>query len=52
MLVSVLNDWRRALLQRGEILSHRDSWGLRVREGFGAPSFTRIDERRWCQASV
>jgi hypothetical protein len=61
MLVSVLNDWRRLLLLKEErisslsdifALSPKDSKELQVSERLGAPSFMRIDERRWCQASV
>ena len=61
MLVKILNDWRRALLLKEErilslcdifVLSPKDLWELQVSETLGAPSFMRIDERRWCQASV
>jgi len=61
MLVSVLNDWRRLLLLKEErilslcdifVLSPKDLKELQVSETLGAPSFMRIDERRWCQASV
>jgi hypothetical protein len=49
-----------ALLKRGEILflseifvlSSKDLKELQVSERFGAPSFMRIDEKRWCQPSV
>jgi hypothetical protein len=34
------------------VLSPKDLWELQVSETLGAPSFMRIDERRWCQASV
>ena len=62
MLVSVLNDWRRLLLLKEErisslslsdifALSPKDLWELQVSERLGAPSFMRIDEKRWCQAS-
>jgi len=33
------------------VLSPKDLWELQVSERLGAPSFMRIDERRWCQAS-
>jgi hypothetical protein len=60
MLMKILNDWRRALLLKRErilslsdifALSPKDSRELQVSERFGAPSFMRIDEKRWCQAS-
>jgi hypothetical protein len=49
-----------APLKRGEILSlseifalsPKDLKGLHVSERLGAPSFMRMDEKRWCQASV
>jgi hypothetical protein len=50
-----------APLKRGEnplslcdifVLSPKDLKELQVSETLGAPSFMRIDERRWCQASV
>jgi hypothetical protein len=49
-----------APLERGEILSlseifalsPKDSRELQVSERLGAPSFMRIDEKRWCQANV
>jgi hypothetical protein len=50
-----------APLKRGEnplslcdifVLSPKDLWELQASERLGAPSFMRIDERRWCQASV
>jgi hypothetical protein len=58
--VSVLNDWRRLLLLKEErisslsdifALSPKDLGELQVSERLGAPSFMRIDEKRWCQAS-
>jgi hypothetical protein len=61
MLMEVLNDWRRMLLLKEErilslydifVLSPKDLRELQVSERLGAPSFMRIDERRWCQASV
>jgi hypothetical protein len=59
MLVNIVNDWRRLLLLKEErILSHifaifpKDLKELQVSERLGAPSFMRIDEKRWCQASV
>jgi len=49
-----------APLERGEILSlseifalsPKDSRELQVSERLGAPFFMRMDEKRWCQASV
>jgi hypothetical protein len=53
-----------APLKRGEILSlslslseifalsPKDSGELHVSERLGAPFFMRMDEKRWCQASV
>jgi hypothetical protein len=50
-----------APLKRGEnslslsdifAFSPKDSKELQVSERLGAPSFMRIDEKRWCQASV
>jgi len=52
-----------APLKRGEILSlslslksllffPKDLKELQVAEILGAPSFMRMDEKRWCQASV
>jgi len=46
--------------KRGEILSLSEIFALfpkelkelQVSEKLGAPSFMRIDEKRWCQASV
>jgi len=33
------------------VLSPKDLWELQASERLGAPSFMRIDEKRWCQAS-
>jgi hypothetical protein len=61
MLVDILNDWRRLLLLKEEsifslpdifALSPKDLRELQVSERLGAPFFMRIDEKRWCQASV
>jgi len=61
MLMNILNDWRRLLLLKEERIlslpdifafSPKDSKELQVSERLGAPSFMRIDEKRWCQASV
>ena len=63
MLMNILNDWRRLLLLKEERIlslslsdifafSPKDSRELQVSERLGAPSFMRIDEKRWCQASV
>jgi hypothetical protein len=59
MLVNILNAWRRLLLLKEErilseifVLSSKDLRELQVSERFGAPSFMRIDEKRWCQPSV
>jgi hypothetical protein len=51
-----------APLKRGEILSlslseifalsPKDLRELQVSQRLGAPSFMRMDEKRWCQASV
>jgi hypothetical protein len=49
-----------APLERGEILflslifalPPKDLKELQVPERLGAPFFMRIDEKRWCQASV
>jgi hypothetical protein len=50
-----------APLKRGEdslsfsdifALSSKDLRGLQVSERLGAPSFMRMDEKRWCRASV
>jgi len=49
-----------APLKRGEILSLSDIFApsskdlreLQVSERLGAPSFMRVDEKRWCQPSV
>jgi len=34
------------------VLSSKDLRELQVSERLGAPSFMRIDEKRWCQPSV
>jgi hypothetical protein len=67
MLMRILYDRRRALLLKEErilslslslslsdifALSPKDLKELQVSERLGAPSFMRIDERRWCQASI
>jgi len=62
MLMNILNDWRRLLLLKEERFSlslsdifapsSKDLRELQVSERLGAPSFMRIDEKRWCQASV
>jgi hypothetical protein len=63
MLMDILNDWRKLLLLLKEkrytytlsdifALSSKDLMELQVSERLGAPSFMRIDEKRWCQASV
>ena len=61
MIVNILDDWRKLLFLKEEkilslsdifILSPKDLRVLRVSERLGAPSFMRIDEKRWCQASV
>jgi hypothetical protein len=62
MLMEVLNDWRRLLLLKEErfslslsdifALSPKDLRELQVSERLGAPSFIRVDEKRWCQPSV
>ena len=57
----ILYDRRRARLLKEErilslsdifALSPKDLKELQVSERLGAPSFMRIDERRWCQASI
>jgi hypothetical protein len=60
MLMDILNDWRKLPLLKEErfslsdifALSPKDLNELQVSETLGAPSFMRIDEKRWCQASV
>jgi hypothetical protein len=60
MLVNIVNDWRKLLLLKEErfslsdifALSPKDLRELQVAERLGAPSFMRINEKRWCQASV
>jgi hypothetical protein len=64
MLMDILNDWRKLLLLKEEryslslslsdifALSPKDSRELQVSERLGAPLFMRMDEKRWCQASV
>jgi hypothetical protein len=60
MLMDILNDWRKLLLLKEEryslseifALSPKDSRELQVSERLGAPFFMRMDEKRWCQASV
>jgi len=61
MPVNILNDWRRLLLLKEErslspsdifALSPNDLKELQVSDRLGVPSFMRIDEKRWCQASV
>jgi hypothetical protein len=63
MLMDILNDWRKLLLLKGEkfslslspdvfALSPRDLRELQVSETLGALSFMKMDEKRWCQASV
>jgi hypothetical protein len=60
MLMDILNDWRRWLLLKGEgfslseifVLSSKDLRELQAFLRLGAPSFIRIDEKRWCQPSV
>jgi len=61
MLMRILYDRRRARLLKEErilslsdifALSPKDLKELQVSERLGAPSFMRIDERRWCQASI
>jgi len=62
MLMDILNDWRKLLLLKEErfslslsdifALSPKDSKELQVSERLGAPFFMRLDEKRWCQASV
>jgi hypothetical protein len=59
MLADILNIRRGLLLLREEIyflpdvfsLSAKHLWELRVSERLGTPSFMRVDEKRWCQAS-
>jgi hypothetical protein len=61
MLMENLNDLRRALLLKEEryslslsdifAFSSKDLKELQVSERLGAPSFMRVDEKRWCQAS-
>jgi hypothetical protein len=60
MFKDILNDWRRLLLLKEErfslseifALSPKDLRELQVSQRLGAPSFMRMDEKRWCQASV
>jgi hypothetical protein len=60
MLMEILNDWRELLLLKGERISLSDIFALSPKDLkelqafplLGAPSFMRIDEKRWCQASV
>jgi hypothetical protein len=63
MLMDILNDWRKLLLLLKEkrytytlsdifALSSKDLMELQVSETLGAPSFMKMDEKRWCQTSV
>jgi hypothetical protein len=61
MFIERLNDWRKLLLLKEErfslslseifALSPKDLKELQVAEILGAPSFMRVDGKRWCQAS-
>jgi hypothetical protein len=61
LLLAITKDWRRLLLLKEERISllskifafyPKDLEELRVSEMLGVPSFMKIDEKRWCQASV
>jgi hypothetical protein len=60
MFLDILNDWRKALFIKEEsfalleiiVLSPKDSRAIQTTENFQAPPFMKIDEKRWCQASV
>jgi len=61
LLLAITKDWRKVLLLKEERISllseifafsPRDLGELRVSEMLGVPSFMKIDEKRWCQASV
>jgi hypothetical protein len=59
MFMGILNDSRKFLLLKEELslsdifaLSSKDLKELQAFLRLGAPSFMRIDEKRWCQASV
>jgi hypothetical protein len=60
-LFTIAKTWRRLLLLKEERISllskmfafyPKDLGELRVSEMLGVPSFMKIDEKRWCQASV
>jgi hypothetical protein len=61
LLLAITKDWRKVLLLKEERISllseifafyPRDLGELPVSEMLGVPSFMKIDEKRWCQASV
>jgi hypothetical protein len=60
MFMDILNDWRRLAILSEEryalpdifSLSPKDLWVLHSSQILGIPTFKRMDEKRWCQASV